>query len=35
VKEGVEKAAALLEGQVGHGEQIDEAAQKIEGFLNK
>jgi len=34
VKQGLDEAAGLLEGQVGHGEQIDEATQKIGGFLS-
>jgi hypothetical protein len=33
VKEGLEKVAGLITDQVGHGEQVDEAVSKIEGFL--
>jgi hypothetical protein len=33
VDEGLDKAADLVKDKVGHGEQVDEAVSKIEGFL--
>ena len=34
VKEGLDKAADEIKGEVGHGDQVDDAVSKIEGFLS-
>jgi hypothetical protein len=35
VEQGIGKAAGLLEGAVGHGDEINEGVSKLEGFLGK